>query len=207
MKKKIGMGLLGLIVIIAILQAVGIVKPEEHQTISPVTTESLIEEIETTVEEVPNELEEKTKPVSIEYDKLQVLYLQLNVDMSYDEIMGAILNSGLPYKDFGFNNMTGSQLISVAFDEKVLPDRYNDPGDKIEISFHEEDDILVISYIEYLNYIKFITAINNNTALNLERGLYMNDHVTVNGQVDYLPANSKEEQISAIISAPNYLDR
>lgn len=175
--------------------------PQEVAAQTEVQTEAAVEE--TTIAQTETSIES----VTIEYDELQKLYLALELDMSYDEIMEAIKKSELPAKDFGFDNMMQGQLISVAFDEKVLPDKRNEPGDKIEISLKKRENELIVACITYSNYHKFIEAINNNSALNLESGLYLNTHVTVKGKIDYITVNSKEEQVKYIANAPDYMDR
>lgn len=209
--KKVSL-FLASVLMVCVLSACGGDDDSISAPIETTTSQEAVTQIETQTEAVVEETtiaqtEVSTESFTIEYDALQKLYLILELDMSYNEIIETIKKSELPAKDFGFNNMTQGQLISVAFDEKVLPDKRNEPGDKIEISLKKGDNGLTVACITYSNHAKFIEAINNNSALNLENGLYLNDHVTVKGKINYISVKSKEEQVKYIVNAPDYKDR
>lgn len=69
----------------------------------------------------------------IEYDSLQQLYLDIDSEMNYSEMIELVKSCGLPYSEEKYN---GSRKIQVAFLEENTDQKYMDSnGDYIEIIY------------------------------------------------------------------------
>ncbi len=70
---------------------------------------------------------------SIEYDSLQQLYLDIDPEMNYSEMIELVKTCGLPYSEEKYN---GSRKIQVAFLDENTDQKYSDSGgDYIEIIY------------------------------------------------------------------------
>lgn len=156
------------------------------------------------------EKEQSKKEDNISYDKLQQLYLNIKSEMTYDEVLSIITESGLPFSETKFN---GSKAIKVAFEKGVTPQKYADSGDYIDISFDDEDrdGNYIFGTIEYYNNDKFITVFEYKDGTywdfrkGEDRGLYINNYKTITGDKSekYIKVSNKEEQLKYVI---NYLN-
>jgi len=98
--------------------------------------ESAPDEAKSTVEK-PIEAEatvESNAETPVEYDELQQLYLSIDSNMNYAEMIELVQSTGLPYSEEKYN---GSRTIQVAFAEEVTAQKYKD----------ESDDYLEIVYV------------------------------------------------------------
>lgn len=78
------------------------------------------------------------KKEPIEYDKLQQLYLDINPDMCYQEVIELIESTGLHYSEAEYLR---SWEIQVAFTKGATAQKYKDEdGDYITISYVYPDD-------------------------------------------------------------------
>lgn len=150
--------------------------------------------------------EDSKKEDKISYDKLQQLYLDIESEMSYEEVLSKVQESGLPFSETKFN---GSKAIKAAFEEGVTPQRHADEGDNINISFDDDrDGNYVFGTIEYFNHEKFIKVFEykNGTYWDFrdgkDNGYYINNYQNIMGDKSekYIKANSKEEQLQYVIN-------
>jgi hypothetical protein len=149
------------------------------------------------IEETIEDTEQKEE---IAYDRLHQLYLEINSDMSYEEVLTKVKQSGLPYRD---NKYNGSRMIKVAFDEEVVPHKYAKEGDHIEIHFedlnsdnrYEEYVFEKISYWNNDNWIsisaltEYVWGCTNEE----DQGFFINNYKGKNNE--HIKVNTKEEQL------------
>ncbi len=70
---------------------------------------------------------------AIEYDKLQQLYLEIDSEMSYSEMVTLVQSTGLPYSEAKYN---GSRIVQVAFTEESTAQKYKkENGSYVEIIY------------------------------------------------------------------------
>ncbi len=150
----------------------------------------------------------------VNYDQLECLYLSINENMNYEEVLKIVESTGLPFTDIKYN---GSRKIKVAFTEGSAKQKYAEGGDHLEISFDDEEreGIYKFSTLEYFNNAKFITIFQYEGGTYWElynckdRGYFINDYdnkgnyeMTFNNGnkkiTKYIKVNSKEEQLSYI---------
>lgn len=211
------------------LEAENKVKEEEKQQEEQVKKEELVDknkikeesvkqtsitnEVEETKENKKNNKtnkKEQSKKDKISYDKLETLYLDINSDMTYDEVLSKVQESGLPFSETKFN---GSKAIKVAFEEGVTPQKYADSGDYVDISFYDEDrnGNYIFGTIEYFNNNKFVTVFEYRDGVywdfskGKDRGYYINNYQSVMGSKEekYIKVNSKKEQLKYIKNYEN----
>ena len=98
----------------------------------------------------------KQKTPNVKYDALQQLYLDIDNNLSYEEILKKVKKSKLPYTDQEYSS---GQTIKVAYTSEVAKQRYADEGDNVQISFNlnKKTNKLNFSTLEYFNHKKFIT--------------------------------------------------
>lgn len=154
-------------------------------------------------EQAKKEAEEQFKK---SLDELQLLYIQIQSDMSYEEVLDLVIATGLPYSETKFN---GSKAIKVAFEKGVTPQRYADSGDYVDISFTQDRTTKEYSFgtVEYFNSEKFIKAFEYKAGTywdfrnGEDVGFYINDYQSTLAKTKeekYTQLNSKEEQIKYI---------
>ncbi len=143
---------------------------------------------------------------SIYYDKLQLLYIQIQPSLKYEEVLELIKHSELPYSEYKY--LYGVKNIIVAFEKDVTlePDRAK-KGDYLKIGFDtstkrkkHENDIITISTMVYFNNEKRIKLIEHASGnyFSLGRndtGLYVDNYNYSDYKHNNMPFNSKEEQI------------
>lgn len=149
---------------------------------------------------------QKPKPSNVKYDALQQLYLDINKDLSYEEILNIVKKSKLPYTDEKYN---GSRTIKVAYTDKVALQRHADEGDNVKISFDldKKTNELRFSTLEYFNHKKFITIFDYESGTywdfrnGKDKGLYINNYNNITGNKDekYIKSNSKKNQLKYIL--------
>lgn len=97
----------------------------------------------------PDSTAQTTTPTSgsnVEYDALQQLYLDLDPNMSYEDMLDLVKSTGLPYSEEKYN---GSRTVQVAFTDGCTVQRHKkESGDYLEIHYdypdnkNNSDDIL-----------------------------------------------------------------
>lgn len=147
----------------------------------------------------------KQKTSNVKYDALQQLYLDIDNDLSYEEILKKVKKSKLPYTDQEYSS---GQTIKVAYTSEVAKQRYADEGDNVQISFNlnKKTNKLSFSTLEYFNHKKFITIFDYESGTywdfrdGKDKGLYINNYSNVTGNKDekYIKSNSKENQLKYI---------
>lgn len=79
-----------------------------------------------------DEFESNTE-APVEYDELQQLYLSIDSNMNYAEMIELVQSTGLPYSEEKHN---GSRTVQVAFAEEVTAQKHKDEsGDYLEIVY------------------------------------------------------------------------
>ena len=168
-------------------------------------------------EEVSDIAKEDIDTQVMKYDSLQQLYLDINDDMSYNEILSLVESSGLPYSTRDYSQRKG---IKVAFKKEVTPFTHAESGDNLEIMVDDTgnlDDRNVIQNVEYFNNKKFVTAVfyvkgvywDFRDCCEKYKGYYINDYKNSNGieitydngntkKSSYQQMESKEEQLQYI---------
>ena len=169
-----------------------------------------------------NSPSEQSEIKNISYNQLQFLYLDINENMGYNEVLDAVKNTTLPYSDVKYSD---GRTIKVALDDKVTPQLYADSGDYVSIHFdqHKDDDNeYVFSVMEYFNDTAFIKVFQYEKGIYWDfrestdeyKGLYINDHKSENEfeinydngnnvTVNWIHVKTKEEQFEYIF---NHLD-
>lgn len=147
----------------------------------------------------------KQKTSNVKYDALQQLYLDIDNNLSYEEILKKVKKSKLPYTDQEYSS---GQTIKVAYTSEVAKQRYADEGDNVQISFNlnKKTNKLNFSTLEYFNHKKFITIFDYESGTywdfrdGKDKGLYINNYSNVTGNKDkkYIKSNSKENQLKYI---------
>lgn len=178
---------------------------EETDQSQPKETEQQSEESQKTEEQKQEEKVEKELEVSIEYDELQQLYIDIQKDLTYDHLIDLLQNSNLYYSEFDGR----TKVIKIAFDEKATPFRYAESGDHVKVHFNKD---LQFDSATYFNQDKLLTLLyyENGTYWELHdqpeyAGYYISDFdsdetMTIkyaNGnevEADLIKVNSKEEQ-------------
>jgi len=184
---------------------------EETDQSQPKETEQQSEESQKTEEQKQEEKVEKELEVSIEYDELQQIYIDIQNGLTYDHLIDLLQNSNLYYSEFDGR----TKAIKIAFDEKVTPFRHAESGDHVEVHFNKD---LQFDYATYFNQDKFLTLLyyENGTYWDLRdqpeyAGYYISDFdsdetMTIkyaNGnevEADLIKVNSKEEQFQYLLN-------
>lgn len=117
----------------------------DDSEIAPVPTGTI--QIETTGEVIP----------TIEYDALQSMFITFTLETTEENVMKLISEYGLEYSSEKYNGRPKSIQYKIAYNKEVVPQRYADEGDHIEISFNIDDGTLL--HAEYYNSKAFKTAI------------------------------------------------
>ena len=131
----------------------------------------------------------KQKTPNVKYDALQQLYLDIDNNLSYEEILKKVKKSKLPYTDQEYSS---GQTIKVAYTSEVAKQRYADEGDNVQISFNlnKKTNKLNFSTLEYFNHKKFITIFDYESGTywdfrdGKDKGLYINNYSNVTGNKD-----------------------
>lgn len=91
-----------------------------------------------TVADTQQKISEEHTLDDFSLDELQKLYLTINSNMSYSDVIQAVQDSGLPYSEEKYN---GSRGIQVAFTEGCTAQKYKkESGDYLDISFRYPRD-------------------------------------------------------------------
>lgn len=99
----------------------------------------------------------------INYDKLQLLYTNINETMDYNEVMTVVQDSNLPFR---VKEYSDGPTIKIAFDDEVTPLLYaKKSGDYVKIHFNEDNDKngYHFAFMEYLNLTTRITIFQYET--------------------------------------------
>lgn len=106
---------------------------------------------------VPTELPaESTK----EYDDLQKMFLEIDKDITEDELLKLIEEHGVAYTAEDYNGTPKERCYNIAFEEGAALQRYADSGDTLEVSFDKNDGTIL--YAEYFNNEAFMETVYYN---------------------------------------------
>lgn len=170
---------------------------EDNQEINTLQIESSTTESLSVKESTPSAF-------VLEYDELQQLYLDLNSDMSYSEMIELVKNTELPYSEQKYN---GSRCVQVAFTEDCTSQKYKkESGDYLKIIYNYSkgensiNDILEKytfgtciycpsdSQLELINHVSghyFSYSEAGNYITKLGNNLELNKNISKEEQLDY----------------------
>lgn len=112
-----------IIVAIRINQSADVSQNASSVVTEEITSSSLNSTTNESIDILP-ELNVNTEPnntVFFEYDELQQLYLDLNTNLNYSEMLELIQSTGLPYSEVKYN---GSRVVQVAFTDGATAQKY-----------------------------------------------------------------------------------
>ena len=95
-----------------------------------------------------------------EYDDLQKMFLEIDKDITEDELLKLIEEHGVAYTAEDYNGTPKERCYNIAFEEGAALQRYADSGDTLEVSFDKNDSTIL--YAEYFNDEAFMDAIYYN---------------------------------------------
>lgn len=206
MKKQLGV--LCIIILFGWLVACQEISPDDNSQANDINNEENHQETNiVNDDEGTSNNDEEVDSEEIEYDELQQLYVNINDETTYEEVIDLIEKFNLPYNEEEFSS---GPSIKVAFDDGVTKFKHADSGDYVEISFNED---LMIDTVEYFNNDIFITLFDYRDGTYWEfrdqpeyAGYYINTYNDKAGdftikykngnesETDYLKVDSKEEQ-------------
>lgn len=157
-------------------------------------------------QKIKEQKEKQAASNKIKYDKLQKLYVDLDENTTYEELIKEVQSKKLFYEE-----STGKdQYVKVALKEEVTPLRHAEEGDNVEVSFSEDGKF---EYSTYYNHEVFITLLNYRDGIYYEfknvpkyAGYYIDTYNDKAGktkikyangneaETDYLKVKSKKEQ-------------
>lgn len=142
-----------------------------------------------------NNIEHEQTTNSIKYDKLQKLYLDINPDMSYTQMIDLVKSTGLPYSEEKYN---GSRSVQVAFTDGCTAQKYKkESGDYLVINYkypkneNSINDIIEkysfdeCSYVPYDSNLSLKQNINGNSISKLGTDLKLDKNMSKEEQLDY----------------------
>lgn len=95
-----------------------------------------------------------------EYDDLQKMFLEIDKDITEDELLKLIEEHGVAYTAEDYNGTPKERCYNIAFEEGAALQRYADPGDTLEVSFDKNDGTIL--YAEYFNNEAFMETVYYN---------------------------------------------
>lgn len=95
-----------------------------------------------------------------EYDDLQKMFLEIDKDITEDDLLKLIEEYEVAYTAEDYNGTPKKRCYNIAFEEGVALQRYADSGDTLEVSFDKNDGTIL--YAEYFNDEAFMDAIYYN---------------------------------------------
>lgn len=95
-----------------------------------------------------------------EYDDLQKMFLEIDKDITEDDLLKLIEEHGVAYTAEDYNGTPKERCYNIAFEEGAALQRYADSGDTLEVSFDKNDGTIL--YAEYFNDEAFMDAIYYN---------------------------------------------
>lgn len=135
MRGNKGLKILTVIIAISVIgQALGLWNTTDDENNIKVDSSStaLTTDKSNLVSEVSKTKQERSTDY-VSYDKLQQLYIDVNSDMSYKEMLKLVKKTKLPYSEERYN---GSRLVQVAFTEGCTLQKYKkEAGDYLEIYY------------------------------------------------------------------------
>lgn len=152
---------------------------------------------------IPTNTTESQKPL-LYNDPLQQLYIDINSDMDYNEIISLVSKSGLEYKEHDVYN---GKTIKIATEMGITPLKYADQGDYLKIDFDlDNNKNYIFSTLEYFNYNKEITAFQYVSGDYWDfhngenQGYYLTDYNTNNSinNTSCILKDNKDEQLKYI---------
>lgn len=145
-------------------------KESEIQEVSKFSYESIDSETvsSTTSKELTNIDESKTESLSefsipnssTEYDSLQKVFLELNFNITQEDIENMVEEYNLEYTKQDYNGSPQKTTYKLAYNSDVALQKYADEGDNIEITFNKKDKSFM--YAEYSNKSTFMVALFYN---------------------------------------------
>ena len=150
-----------------------------------------------------------------EYDDLQKMFLEIDKDITEDELLKLIEEHGVAYTAEDYNGTPKERCYNIAFEEGAALQRYADPGDTLEVSFDKNDGTIL--YAEYFNEESFKNAIYYNYGTywdfredapdNAYTGYYYHKPGDTKGgiTIKYSNGNSKETGYYSVDSAEKAL--
>lgn len=146
--------------------------------------------------------EQDTAEIKIEYDALQQLYLDLEPDMSYTEMIDLVKSTGLPYSEQKYN---GSRKVQVAFTEGcTVQEHKKESGDYLAIYYeYPKDENSINDELEKYSYgtCAYVPCDSRLELINHVSGYYFSYYVPGNyisklgKSLDLDKEMSKEEQL------------
>lgn len=97
---------------------------------------------------------------TVNYDKLQSLFLSFSFETTEDDLIKWIEDNGLKYTSKEYNGSPKNKSYKIAYEDDVALMRHAESGDHVEISFCKENGSFM--YAEYFNYTTFKTALLYN---------------------------------------------
>lgn len=143
-----------------------------------------------------------TSVATIEYDKLQNMFLSLAFETTEEDLCAMIEENGLEYTEQEYYGTPKSIHYKIAYEKDVARQKHADDGDFLEVSFNKEDGTFM--YAEYFSNRAFMTAIlysygtywslNEATANNDYSGYYYHKPGDQEGgiTIQYSNGNSSE---------------
>ena len=95
-----------------------------------------------------------------EYDGLQKMFLEIDKDITEDELLKLIEEHGVAYTAEDYNGTPKERCYNIAFEEGAALQRYANPGDTLEVSFDKNDGTIL--YAEYFNNEAFMETVYYN---------------------------------------------
>lgn len=95
-----------------------------------------------------------------EYDDLQKMFLEIDKDITEDELLKLIEEHGVAYTAEDYNGTPKERCYNIAFEEGAALPRYADSGDTLEVSFDKNDGTIL--YAEYFNNEAFMETVYYN---------------------------------------------
>ena len=95
-----------------------------------------------------------------EYDDLQKMFLEIDKDITEDELLKLIEEHGVAYTAEDYNGTPKERCYNIAFEEGAALQRYADSGDTLEVSFDQNDGTVL--YAEYFNNEAFMETVYYN---------------------------------------------
>lgn len=154
-----------------------------------------------------NETNEAETAKLIEYDELQQYYLDIDENLTYEELIEILEASNLFYNDKRYTG--GSREVKFAFEEGVAEFKRPDRGDYISVSFEND---MTINNVEYINHDLSLNLFHyiDGDYWDLRNPEYAGYYIELYGEkagnftykdeqgkeveTDYLKVDSKEEQ-------------
>ena len=105
----------------------------------------------------------KEKLEQVEYDKLQKLFLDVNISTVENELLSIIEENGLEYSVQEYNGTPKKITYKIAFAKGVVAQKHADTGDYVEVSFDEGNGTLLFMRYYSSEHMKEVLLYNYGT--------------------------------------------